>query len=73
MVVFPLYTTQEQTFGQGYRTNCGAILGNILNAHWVLFASCHCLSRISIPNFVHHQFWLRTFTRAWVLIMIYFN
>jgi len=61
MVVFPLYTIQEQTFGQGYRTNCGAIVGNILNAHsWVLFASCPCLSRISIPNFVQHQFWLRT-------------
>jgi hypothetical protein len=28
MVVFPfnqVYTIQEQTFGQGYRTNCGAI------------------------------------------------
>jgi hypothetical protein len=34
----------------------------------VHFASCDCLSRICIPNIVHHQFWLRTLQELWYLL-----
>jgi hypothetical protein len=66
MVCFPLATYKVGLYGKGYRTNCGAILRNILDAHSrVNFASFHCLSKISIPNpipapqkmFLHYFKW----------------
>jgi hypothetical protein len=47
--------------GKEYGTNCDVILGNILGAHFLVhFVSPNCLSKIFIPNFVHHHFWLWT-------------
>jgi hypothetical protein len=56
MIMFP-YSVLKQILGKGYRTNYGATLGSILDAHFeVHFVPPHCLSRIFIPNFGHHQF-----------------
>jgi hypothetical protein len=64
MLVLPfshLYTIQEQAFEQRICDKLWCYCKNILDAHsWLPFASHHCLSRIYIPNFVHHHFWLGT-------------
>jgi hypothetical protein len=62
MVVLPfnhLYTIQEQSFGQMICDKLWCYFKNILDPHsWVPFASCRCLNRFYIPNFVHHHLWL---------------
>jgi hypothetical protein len=60
VVVFPfshLYTIHDHTFGQRILDKLWCYYRNILDAHsWLHFGSLHCLSRIYIPNFVHHHF-----------------
>jgi hypothetical protein len=58
-----LYIIQAQTFE--YETNYDLILRNILDARFLMhFVSSRCPSKASILDFVHHHFWLKTFTRA---------
>jgi len=59
VVVFPfshLYTIHDHTFGQKIWDKLWCYW-NILDGHFLLhFGSLHCLSKIYIPNFVHHHF-----------------
>jgi hypothetical protein len=59
----PIYNTSQHFWAKEMRKFVmllGEYFGcTLLSASSVHVAPSHCLSRISVPDFVHHHFWLR--------------